>query len=414
MCACAGADTRFLIVSSSIFISYSSRDQKVAETICDALQSRGYPCWISCRDVGPGENFQESIVKAIRAAKLMLLVFTSNANNSNEIKKEIVLAGRYHLTVVPVRVEDVVPNDALAYEFATRQWIDLFRDWDRDIERLASQIGSILGEGLPNGDKGATIIENLLPQSSVGKKSPLRRLVLLSFPLIALALGGAYLYWRPAALPLLSTSAAPASSAEDRAWSNAGTVDSLRQYLEGFPNGVHAPEAQQRIRLIDDKTWANALATGTIVALNRYLSLFPDGVHVAQAQRSIAGLERQASDQDHSSEGTRFDGSWMATISCLGSRGLQSYTIQITAQVKDGMFHGQRGTEGEPDSLTVDGPIQLDGSAELFAQGVTVFAVGTLPAGAKYTYHIMARFEGAGATGTRVESRPCSFAAAKH
>jgi TIR domain len=135
------------IVSSLIFISYSSRDQKVAETICDALQSRGHTCWISCRDIGPGENFQESIVKAIRTAKLMLLVFTSNANNSNEIKKEIVLAGRYHLTVVPVRVEDVVPNDALAYEIATRQWIDLFMDWGREIERLSSQIGSILAEG---------------------------------------------------------------------------------------------------------------------------------------------------------------------------------------------------------------------------------------------------------------------------
>ena len=75
-------------MSSSIFISYSSRDQKVAETICDALQSRGHTCWISCRDVGPGENFR-NIVKAIRAAKLMLLVFTSDANNSNEIKEEI-------------------------------------------------------------------------------------------------------------------------------------------------------------------------------------------------------------------------------------------------------------------------------------------------------------------------------------
>jgi hypothetical protein len=58
----------------------------------------------------------------------MLLVFTSNANNSDEIKKDVDLAGRHHVTVVPVRVEDVAPNDALAYEFATRQWIDLFTD----------------------------------------------------------------------------------------------------------------------------------------------------------------------------------------------------------------------------------------------------------------------------------------------
>jgi hypothetical protein len=51
---------------------------------------------------------------------------------SNEIKKELLLAGRHHVIVVPVRVEDVVPNDAFAYEFASRQWIDLFHDWERN------------------------------------------------------------------------------------------------------------------------------------------------------------------------------------------------------------------------------------------------------------------------------------------
>src|ERR1700691_2371472 len=127
-------------MSAPGFISYASIDQNVAETICDALQARGHPCWIACRNIGPGENFQESIVRAIRSATVMLLVFTSNANNSDEIKKEVVLAGRHRVTVVPVRVEDVVPNDAFSYEFATRQWFDLFKNWEREIEQLAIQL----------------------------------------------------------------------------------------------------------------------------------------------------------------------------------------------------------------------------------------------------------------------------------
>jgi hypothetical protein len=377
-------------VSSPIFISHSSSDQKVAETICDALQSRGYSCWISSRDIGPGENFQESIVKAIRSAKLMLLVFTSNANNSNEIKKEIVLAGRYHLTVVPVRVEDVVPNDALAYEFATRQWIDLFRDWERDIERLASQIGSILADGSRSGDKGAPVSERPVPQAPVVKKPPAHRLALLALPLIALVIGGAYLYWRMAVSPpLLTPIAASDPSAE---------------------------EAQQKIRAIDDKAWADAFAAGTIVALNRYKAQFPEGAHVAQAQRSIAGLERQAADQGHSADKTQFDGAWLTTISCSNAGGAQGYTFQFPSQVKDGTFHGQRGAEGQPNWMTVDGAIQLDGSAELFVQGIIsdpAYAVGGGGKGTKYAYHFLTRFESAGATGNRVELRPCSFTAVK-
>ena len=73
----------------------------------------------------------------------MVLVFSRNANTSPEINKEIALAGQYQLVVIPVRTEDVVPNDALAYELATRQWIDLFNDWERSVERLVSRIAAI-------------------------------------------------------------------------------------------------------------------------------------------------------------------------------------------------------------------------------------------------------------------------------
>ena len=132
-------------MSAAIFISYASKDRDVARTICDALENRGLSCWMSSRDVGPGENFQVSIVRAIRAARVMILVFSANANNSDEVKKELVLAGQTHLVVIPVRVEDVIPDEAFAYEFATRQWIDMFVDWERAIQRLILQLSAIEG-----------------------------------------------------------------------------------------------------------------------------------------------------------------------------------------------------------------------------------------------------------------------------
>jgi hypothetical protein len=130
-------------MSAPIFISYSSRDRNTALTVCQALENRGLRCWISCRDIGPGENFQVSIVRAIRAAKVMVLVFSANANNSEEIKKELVLAGQSQLVVIPVRVEDITPDEAFAYELATRQWIDLFSDWEGAIEGLVRQLAAM-------------------------------------------------------------------------------------------------------------------------------------------------------------------------------------------------------------------------------------------------------------------------------
>jgi formylglycine-generating enzyme required for sulfatase activity len=133
-------------VDPEIFITYSSKDQKVSRTICTALENRGLACWISSRNVKPGQNYQEQIVKAIRAAKIMVLVFTANANNSNEIKKELALASQNNLVVIPVRIEDVTPNEAFAYEFATRQWIDLFDDWENSIAHLVELIATAIDD----------------------------------------------------------------------------------------------------------------------------------------------------------------------------------------------------------------------------------------------------------------------------
>ncbi len=178
----------------SVFISYSSQDRRIAETICKALETRGHRCWIAFRDVKAGENFQEAIVKALREARVMLLVFSSNANNSEEIKKELVLAGRHRITVMPVRIEDVAPSDAFAYELATRQWVDLFRDWESEIEGLSLQIGRLDTPGPPNDAGGKR--EFVAP---AGKKSSLPLAMGIAAAILVLLGAAALFYWKPGA-----------------------------------------------------------------------------------------------------------------------------------------------------------------------------------------------------------------------
>ena len=73
-------------MTKKVFLSYSSKDHKTALAICAALEARGHPCWMSTRDVKPGENYQGAIVRAIRDAGVMVMIFSINANNSDEIK----------------------------------------------------------------------------------------------------------------------------------------------------------------------------------------------------------------------------------------------------------------------------------------------------------------------------------------
>ena len=140
--------------SRRVFVSYATADRKQALSVCKALERRGTACWISTRDVAPGENYQEAIVRALRHSRAMVLVFSEAANNSDEIKKELSLASRYRVPVMALRIEDVEPSDAFAYELSTRQWIDAFAGWDKSIDSLARQLAQI--SGTPEGAFAAT------------------------------------------------------------------------------------------------------------------------------------------------------------------------------------------------------------------------------------------------------------------
>jgi len=128
-----------------VFISYATADRDQALKACKAIERRGVKCWISMRDVPPGANYQEAIVQSIRSARAVALVFSEGANSSDEIKKELSLASRYHIPVIALRLKEVEPSDAFAYELSTRQWIDAFEGWDDAIDLLVARISQLSG-----------------------------------------------------------------------------------------------------------------------------------------------------------------------------------------------------------------------------------------------------------------------------
>ena len=174
--------------SVRVFISHASQDRRIAETLCAALEARGLNCWLARRDVAPGENFQAAIVRAIRGARIMLLAFTANANHSDGIKKELALASQDKLVIIPLRMENAVPDDAFAFELATRQWVDMFEDWERGIEQIVARISALpleeggLGSersserspGLPAGARAAPQSPGGIAAKPEGKPGPQR------------------------------------------------------------------------------------------------------------------------------------------------------------------------------------------------------------------------------------------------
>ncbi|HEX3919898.1 MAG TPA: toll/interleukin-1 receptor domain-containing protein [Caulobacteraceae bacterium] len=194
-------------MSASLFISHATGDAKTAQALCQALEAKGFSCWIASRDIAPGENFQVAIVRAIRSARMMLLVFTSAANNSEEVAKELALASQNRLTVVPLRVENVAPSETFAYEFATRQWIDFHTDWGKAVEQLSRFIGGVLSAE-PKPESVETPV--FAPPLPAPRRAPARRGALLILVVALVVAGVAFAVLKMA--PLLGHKAAPAAA----------------------------------------------------------------------------------------------------------------------------------------------------------------------------------------------------------
>ena len=110
---------------------------------------------------------------------------------------------------------------------------------------------------------------------------------------------------------------------------------------------------------------------------------------------------------------TQFDSAWLVTLGCpddTGKSGAKGYTWELPGTITKGLLVADYGVRGEPASLHIEGPVQPDGSAELWATGRTgkpEYAVNRSAEGSAYTYQVKAQLEGTRGTGTRVSGRPC-------
>ena len=126
--------------ASHLFVCFSSKDEAVAREVVESLETDGLKCWISLRDVLPGQNYQEAIVKALEAASGIVFLFSEQSNKSQEIRKELSIGGSINIPVFPLRLSPIVASGALRYELAIRQWIDIFPHRKHALAKLAQTI----------------------------------------------------------------------------------------------------------------------------------------------------------------------------------------------------------------------------------------------------------------------------------
>ena len=139
-----------------IYISCTEADRAVAESLAEYLEAQGMKCRIKAPaeakavesgpaavSVAPASSVAPAVpedpedtgrllltlsedVEAIRAARVMVLVFTDSVLDSEEIMKDVSCAVDNGVTIIPFRLTDAALKGRLGFFLRPLHWLDAY------------------------------------------------------------------------------------------------------------------------------------------------------------------------------------------------------------------------------------------------------------------------------------------------
>ena len=128
-----------------VFISYSSQNQLLADAMCHALEQYKIKCWIAPRNVKAGEDWAKEIMNGIKNSKIMVLVFTRDADQSTQVIKELNIADKYKKIIIPFIADDVPMNENFEYYLSSTHWLNAYPNPEESFGALVEVVSNTLG-----------------------------------------------------------------------------------------------------------------------------------------------------------------------------------------------------------------------------------------------------------------------------
>lgn len=149
-----------------VFISYSSKDQKVVEAMCAYLEQHKIRCFVAFRDIPKGVVWAKAIVEALDESEMMVVVFSEDFNLSDQVDRELELASEDKKPILTFRISDTMFQGVKKYYLKNINWIDAFPHPEQVFDTLLDNICKLLGKQRP--------ADNAVPQES-SKHDSVRR-----------------------------------------------------------------------------------------------------------------------------------------------------------------------------------------------------------------------------------------------
>jgi TolB-like protein len=171
--------------AGAVFISYASQDSGVAQALCTDLERHRVACWIAPRDVRPGDFYADSIVQAINACTVLVLVLSQSSIDSSHVLREVERASAKKRPIITFRIDAAPLPPGLEYFLSASQWIDASgSSADRLFPKLIEAIRS---------RKPTAPTPDIDPRPATGSRARHRLFVPVVAVAVVIALGLAYL-----------------------------------------------------------------------------------------------------------------------------------------------------------------------------------------------------------------------------
>lgn len=129
-----------------VFISHSSKDKTVADALKHRLEASSVRTWKAPDNILPGQVWEEAITGAISICKITLLIWSTDSQDSQQVKRELTLAASMNKVIIPFRIQDLKPEGTFAYYLTNTHWLDAFsQDAESGILEAVDRVNKILG-----------------------------------------------------------------------------------------------------------------------------------------------------------------------------------------------------------------------------------------------------------------------------
>lgn len=122
-----------------VFISYSRKDQEVADYLCDFLKENDIEYWIDREGIFSSSNYKELIVDAIEVSKAVIFISSVNSNSSINVIREIGYAVNMNKPILPLKLDDAQYAKSIRLDISDIDQID-FKNPAKSSKKLITSL----------------------------------------------------------------------------------------------------------------------------------------------------------------------------------------------------------------------------------------------------------------------------------